>query len=133
MAARARWPISVAVLALLAACQTAAPVTPAALTPSYLGAETERLDKTLVAVRVALHGARDNDDVDAYGRCAAAGDALSRGFGYARHIRTIVVKDGDIWRGDAVYTMSATLPQGFKTIDAEAVVRDCGAEGIPTV
>ena len=29
--------------------------------------------------------------------------------------------------------ISAALPDGLKTIDAEVAVRDCGAQGIPTV
>ena len=83
--------------------------------------------------RVAMTGARDNADVEAYGRCAAAQYALIRGFGFARHVRTAVAKTGEIWRGDAVYVISAALPMGLKTIDAEVTVRDCGSLGIPTV
>ena len=80
-----------------------------------------------------MTGARDVTDVEAYARCAAAQYALIRGFGFARHVRTNVARDGEIWRGDAVYTISAALPEGLRTIDAEVVVRDCGAQGIPTV
>jgi hypothetical protein len=58
---------------------------------------------------------------------------LIRGFGFARHVRTNVDNQGGTWRGDAVYTVSAALPEGFRTIDAEVTVRDCGARGIPTV
>jgi len=101
--------------------------------PSYLGIDTILMDNNLVDFRVAMKGARDGDDVVAYARCAAAQYALIRGFGFARHVRTTVNKDGDIWRGDAVYTISAALPQGTRTIDAEVTVRDCGEQGIPTV
>ena len=83
--------------------------------------------------RVAMTGARDNADVEAYARCAAAQYALIRGAGFARQVRTTVAQTGSIWRGDAVYTISAALPKGFRTIDAEVTVRDCGALGIPTV
>jgi len=72
-------------------------------------------------------------DVEAYARCAAAQYALIRGFGFARHVRTNVDQAGGIWRGDAVYTISSALPRGLKTIDAEVAVRDCGAQGIPTI
>ena len=82
---------------------------------------------------VEMTGARGNEDVAAYGRCAAAQYALIRGFGFARHVVTNVDKQGGTWRGDAVYTISAALPDGLKTIDAEVAVRDCGAQGIPTV
>jgi hypothetical protein len=91
------------------------------------------LDNDLVDFRVEMTGARDNKDVDAYAACAAAQYALIRGFGFARHLRTNVEKQGGVWRGDAVYTISAALPMGLKTIDAEVTVRDCGAQGIPTV
>ena len=86
--------------------------------PEYMGIETLLLD---------------NEDVASYGRCAAAQYALIRGFGFARHVRTNVDNQGGVWRGDAVYTISAALPDGLKTIDAEVTVRDCGAQGIPTV
>ena len=101
--------------------------------PVYGGIETILLDGDLVNFRVTMQGARNNDDVDAYARCAAAQYALIRGFGFARHVRTNVAQSNGNWRGDAVYTISAALPRGFKTIDAEVTVRDCGAQGIPTV
>ncbi len=110
-----------------------AQVSEAPFNPVYLGIETILLDGDLVNFRVEMTGARNNDDVDAYARCAAAQYALIRGFGFARHLRTNVAKQGGTWRGDAVYTISASLPMGLKTIDAEVTVRDCGAQGIPTV
>jgi hypothetical protein len=101
--------------------------------PGYNGIETILLDGDLVNFRVEMTGARGNADVAAYAACAAAQYALIRGFGFARHVRTNVDNQGGTWRGDAVYTISAALPDGFKTIDAEVTVRDCGAQGIPTV
>ena len=101
--------------------------------PSYDGIQTLLLDGDLVYFRVTMRGARDNDDVAAYARCAAAQYALIRGFGFARHLRTNVTKTGGNWRADAVYTISAALPRGSKTIDAEVAVSDCRERGIPTV
>ena len=120
--------------ATLTACAPAADVPGmGTFDPSYQGIETILLDGDLVNFRVAMTGARDNADVEAYGRCAAAQYALIRGFGFARHVRTTVAQTGEIWRGDAVYVISAALPKGLKTIDAEVTVRDCGSLGIPTV
>jgi hypothetical protein len=101
--------------------------------PGYLGIQTVLMDDEMVNVRVAMTGARDEADVEIYGRCAAAQYALIRGFGFARHVRTQVAKTGTTWRGDAVYLISAALPDGIRTIDAEVTVRDCGELGIPTV
>ena len=101
--------------------------------PEYLGIETILLDGDLVDFRVAMTGARGPDDVTAYARCAAAQYALIRGYGFARHVRTNVDDKGGTWRADAVYTVSASLPKGLRTIDAEVTVRDCGEQGIPTV
>lgn len=101
--------------------------------PVYLGIETILLDDDLVNFRVEMEGARGRADVSDYARCAAAQYALIRGFGFARHLRTNIAKRGGNWRGDAVYTISAALPAGLQTIDAEVTVRDCGAQGIPTV
>ncbi|GHE01438.1 hypothetical protein U879_14790 [Defluviimonas sp. 20V17] len=99
----------------------------------YRGIDTVLIDKDLVDFRVSMTGALGPDDVLAYARCAAAQYALIRGFGFARQVRTTVNVDGGVWRADAVYTISAALPPGPKTIDAEVTVRDCGAQGIPTV
>jgi hypothetical protein len=121
------------VLGGLAACTPEEPPEPAPFEPAYLGIETLLLDDDLVNFRVAMKGARDNEDVAAYARCAAAQYALIRGYGFARHLRTNVSQTGGIWRGDAVYTISPALPRGLKTIDAEVTVRDCGEQGIPTV
>ena len=123
-------------LAFLAAC-TGRPAPDATaqdgFAPTYVGIETILLDGDLVNFRVAMTGARGTEDVDAYARCAAAQYSLIRGFGFARHVRTNVAQSGGTWRGDAVYTVSAALPRGSRTIDAEVTVRDCGAQGIPTV
>ena len=121
-------------LAALAACAAeTADVAQAPFNPGHIGIETLLMDGDLVNFRVAMTGARNNEDVATYARCAAAQYALIRGFGFARHVVTNVDKQGGTWRGDAVYTISASLPKGLKTIDAEVTVRDCGANGIPTV
>jgi hypothetical protein len=101
--------------------------------PTYLGIKTVLLENDLVDFLVTMKGARDDADVEAYARCAAAQYALIRGYGFARHVRTNVAEEGGVWRGDAVYTISAALPRGLRTIDAEVTVRDCGAQGIPTI
>ncbi|MDR7125080.1 hypothetical protein [Pseudotabrizicola sp. 4114] len=117
----------------LSACAGTGPVAQGDFAPAYEGIQTVLLQDDMVSFRVALQGARGNDDVEAYGRCAAAQYALIRGFGFARHVRTTVAQTGNTWRGDAVYLISAALPPGLKTIDAEVTVRDCGALGIPTI
>jgi len=101
--------------------------------PVYLGIDTQLLDGDLVNFRVAMRNAPGPEAVEAYGRCAAAQYALIRGFGFARQIRTSIDQKADIWRGDAVYLISAALPPGLRTIDAEVTVRDCGDLGIPTI
>ena len=120
-------------LAVLMACAHPEVVAQGEFKPSYDGIETLLLDGDLVNFHVTMRGARDDDDVAAYSRCAAAQYALIRGFGFARHVRTNVTKTGGNWRGDAVYTISAALPRGIKTIDAEVAVSDCSEQGIPTV
>lgn len=101
--------------------------------PKYLSIRTALLEGDLVNFRVAMTGARDNRDVEDYARCAAAQYALIRGTGFLRHVRTIVKKSDGAWRGDAVYVISADLPRGNLTIDAEVAVSDCAARAIPTV
>lgn len=127
---------SAVALGTLAACVS--PTAPmdrdaAPFQPVYQGVETRLLDGDLVNIRVAMLGARDNDDVAAYGECAAAQYALIRGYGFARHLRTKVNENGKSWTGDAIYTISAALPRGLKTIDAEVTVQNCRENGIPTV
>lgn len=101
--------------------------------PRYLGVRTVLLQPDMVNVFVTMTGAKMNSDVEAYGRCAAAQYALIRGWGFARHIRTTVDKKNNTWHGDGVYLISAILPPGLKTIDAEVAVRDCAEQGIPTI
>ncbi|NGM47529.1 hypothetical protein G5B31_18490 [Rhodobacter sp. SGA-6-6] len=123
----------IAAAAAVGACAGGQEVSQGPRAPSYLGIETILLDGDMVNFRVAMTGARDEADVETYGRCAAAQYALIRGFGFARHVRTQVAKTKETWRGDAVYLISAALPRGTRTIDAEVTVRDCGELGIPTV
>ncbi|WP_101068284.1 hypothetical protein [Roseovarius salinarum] len=101
--------------------------------PDYRGVETRLLDGDLVNFHVSLSKADDAEAVRRYAECAAAQYALIRGYGFARHVRTNVTREGGIWRADAVYTISAALPQGLKTIDAEVVAANCAENGIPMV
>ncbi|MGR3321961.1 MAG: hypothetical protein ACU0DK_08525 [Pseudooceanicola sp.] len=102
-------------------------------TPVYEGIETRLLDGDLVNFLVRMRGARDEKAVAQYAECAAAQYALIRGYGFARHLRTNVSQEGGLWQADAVYTISAALPDGLRTIDAEVVVADCTERKIPTV
>lgn len=101
--------------------------------PVYRGVDTRLLDGDLVNFHVAMAGEDLAEDVDQYAECAAAQYTLIRGYGFARHVRTNVVEEGGIWRGDAVYTISPALPRGLKTIDAEVVAAHCAENGIPMV
>ena len=127
--------LTLTALAVMQACagQGSDTATAAEFKPTYLGIETILMDGDLVDFRVAMKGARNRDDVSNYARCSAAQYALIRGYGFARHLRTNIAESGGTWRADAVYTISAALPLGLRTIDAEVTVRDCGAQGIPTV
>jgi hypothetical protein len=118
---------------MLAACGGTQGNDVAPFEPGYLGVETSLLDGDLVRFDVTMTGARDNKDVDAYAECAAAQYALIRGYGFARHVRTNVDEKGGVWRADAVYTISPSLPRGLRTIDAEVVVANCAENAIPTV
>ncbi|MDF1727135.1 MAG: hypothetical protein P1U53_05220 [Sulfitobacter sp.] len=117
---------------ILAACEPPVPVA-SDFIPDYQGVQTQLLDGDLVQFNVAMTKALGNQDVADYAECAAAQYTLIRGYGFARHVRTNVVQEGGIWRGDAVYTISPSLPRGIKTIDAEVVVANCVEKGIPTV
>ena len=101
--------------------------------PVYRGIETRLLAGDLVSFLVQMEGARGNKDLADYANCAAAQYALIRGYGFARHVRTNVVEESGLWRADAVYTISPTLPRGLKTINAAEKSAACAAEGIPRV
>ncbi|WP_224823397.1 hypothetical protein [Cognatishimia sp. MH4019] len=101
--------------------------------PKYNGIETRLLDGDLVSFLVSMEGARGPKDVEDYARCAAAQYTLIRGYGFARHVRTSVEEVAGIWTADAVYTISAALPRGTQTLDAEVEVANCRELGIPTV
>jgi hypothetical protein len=101
--------------------------------PDYKGVETKLLDGDLVQFNVAMTKALSAEDVADYAECAAAQYTLIRGYGFARHVRTNVTQEGGIFKGDAVYTISPSLPRGIKTIDAEVTVSECMERGIPTV
>lgn len=122
----------VIVMLALAACTPAIP-TAEDFIPEYKGVETVLLDGDLVQFNVAMTKALASENVAAYAECAAAQYALIRGYGFARHVRTNVAIEGGIWRADAVYTISPSLPSGLKTIDAEVVTQNCREKGIPTV
>ncbi|MCA0921047.1 hypothetical protein [Pseudooceanicola nanhaiensis] len=128
--------ISTAALAACTAADTGAEVARAAApagSASYEGIETRLLDGDLVSFHVKMRGARGEADVSRYAECAAAQYALIRGYGFARHVRTNVAENTGLWQADAVYTISASLPRGLSTIDAEVVAASCAENGIPMV
>lgn len=120
-------------LMFLAGCAAAELPSQASFAPLYQGVETRLLDGELVSFTVAMQGGRGQQDIEKYAQCAAAQYALIRGYGFARHVRTVVDERGGVWTADAVYTISPSLPRGSRTIDAEVTVADCAASGIPTV
>ncbi len=124
--------LSLALVAGLAGCDVSSENVSRDM-PVYQGIDTRLLDSDLVNFHVAMSGPATADDVDQYAECAAAQYTLIRGYGFARHVRTKVVEEGGIWRGDAVYTISPALPRGLKTIDAEVVAAHCAENGIPMV
>ena len=115
----------------LAACQNIAPV--AQVPVRYHGVQTRLLDNDLVQFPVTLSGAKSAEQVARYAECAAAQYTLIRGFGFARHVRTRIGQQADRLSADAVYTISRSLPQGTKTIDAEVVADACARDNIPVV
>ena len=101
--------------------------------PRYLGVETKLLEDDLVNFVVTMSGGATRQAVANYARCAAAQYTQIRGFGFARHVRTQVAEEAGVLVGDAIYTISPTLPAGLRTIDAQDTLRSCKAQGIPTV
>lgn len=101
--------------------------------PVFEGVETRLLDDDLVNFIVQMRKPETPDDVTEYAECAAAQYTLIRGYGFARHVRTNVTENNGVWTGDAVYTISPSLPRGASTIDAEVVVASCNENRIPTV
>lgn len=130
-----RWRFLMLSAVILGACEAAEQ--PTRTQPerelTYEGVGTQLLADDLVNFHVEMGGEPIRDDLALYARCAAAQYALIRGYGFARHVRTTVYKEGGLWRGDAVYTISPALPGGLQTLDAEVVVADCAENGIPTV
>ena len=94
--------LALAILSL-SACEPAVPVA-SDFIPEYRGVQTRLLDGDLVQFEVTMTKAQSTENVGDYAECAAAQYALIRGYGFARHVRTNVVQEGSIWRGDAVYT-----------------------------
>lgn len=126
-------PVALVCAGAVSGCGAPTPADAGRPAPEYLGIETRLLDGELVNFHVEMAGARHAGDVSRYAECAAAQYTLIRGYGFARHLRTNVVEEGGIWRGDAVYTISPALPDGLKKLDAEVVAADCAENGIPMV
>ena len=116
----------------LAACAPAAPVAEDFI-PEYLGAVPIVLADDLVLIEATMTNAQNSENLRDYTECAVAAYALSKGYGFARHLRTNLNEEGGVWSADAVYTISPALPAGVSTIDADVTVAACAEAGIPTV
>ncbi len=125
--------LACAATVFVAGCQAVPSQTARADKIRYLGVQTKLLSSDLVQFHVTLTGAKTANAVETYAKCAAAQYTLIRGFGFARHVRTQVGQDGPRWNADAVYTVSAGLPNGLHTLDAEVVADNCTLNEIPMV
>ncbi len=117
----------------LTACADAPASQVSRAAPEHLGVATSLLEGDLVQFHVSMERVQSADELNDYADCAAAQYALIRGYGFARHVRTKMKQEAGVWEADAVYTISPALPRGLRTIDAEVVVANCEANGIPTV
>ena len=127
-------PLALAVACAVGGCsQAGTGLGAGADAPVYGGVETRLLDGDLVNFIVRIERPRSEKDAVAYAECAAAQYALIRGYGFARHVRTGVTESEGVYAADAVYLISAALPRGARTIDAEVVVASCLENRIPTV
>ncbi|SEW02091.1 hypothetical protein SAMN04488515_0686 [Cognatiyoonia koreensis] len=124
-----------ALLPMLALAACAGTTVPSGLENAviYEGVQTNLLEGDLVNFIVSASGNATREDAIEYAECAAAQYTLIRGFGFARHVRTTVDRNGGAFVADAIYTISPDLPRGSRTIDAEVTVANCGVSGIPTV
>jgi len=130
------WRVGAALLlGIVAACGPARPpeVNRDPLDTGYRGVDTQLLEGDLVRFFVEIEGPTSEAALTDYADCAAAQYALIRDYGFARHVRTTIDERGGVWRADAVYTISRTLPNGRRTIDAEVVLAECTESGIPAV
>ncbi len=117
----------------LAGCAGMAPTAePGLARATYLSADAVGWKDDLVRVRVTLKGADAEAAAGEFARCIAAGYAVKNNAGFVRHVLTLTDKEGGIWRGDAVYSVTAALPRGVQTIDADVTVEECGDRAIPT-
>ncbi|MEM9968661.1 MAG: hypothetical protein AAF755_11235 [Pseudomonadota bacterium] len=132
MARKAWILVNVMLVCLLNGCASSVPVA-SDLIPEYRGVAVNVIGPGLFQVVVEMTNARDGADVSDYAACAAAQFALDQGFGFARHIKSEIFQDNDVWRGDAIYTLSQTLPEGLKTLDAEVLAADCVDRGIVAI
>jgi hypothetical protein len=101
------------------------------LPPEYLGGVSLDIGDGLISHVYSMNNPKSEQDLVAYGECVAAFDALERGAGYIRHVRTLIKKNQGRWSIDTVYTISSGLPEGTETLDADAVMADCLSKRIP--
>ena len=118
-------------LAGLVGCVGAAPTDGDRAKGAFLAADVLPWKGDLIRVRVTTKLAAGAEGADEFARCVAAGYAVKNKAGFVRHVRTLTDKEGGIWRADAVYSVTAALPDGVQTIDAEVTVADCAERGIP--
>jgi hypothetical protein len=122
----------VAVPLILAGCAERAPLA-SDFVPDYLGGEAQLLAEDLVRVRASMTKAQRSEDVTAYADCVLSAFMLERGYNYARFLRTNSAQEGGVSSVDAVYSITSSLPEGIRVIDAKALAADCAQKRIPNV
>ncbi|MFZ8880318.1 MAG: hypothetical protein ACO2YL_11750 [Paracoccaceae bacterium] len=115
----------------LAAGQSTSPMTQELV--RYHDVQNRLLDNDLVQFHVTLNGTKPSEQVARHAECAAAQYTLICGLGFALHVRTRIGQEADHLSADAVYTISRSLLQGTKTIEAEVVADARARDNIPMV
>ena len=112
-------------MTLIAGCAEADP----AAGPAPVPPTASFLTDDLLQVTLEFAPETEAEVVRGLADCAAVEAVLLRGAGFARHVRTTMTEEAGISRADAIYTVSATLPRGEFSIDAEAVATSCREQG----
>lgn len=122
-------------LPAFAACVERSPMAVApVLPPAYGRTDVISLGDDLVGVLAEVEGPGATREAAAdYARCIAAGHALGKGLGFARHVRTSVTEAAGVFTADALYSVTSAVPPGLARIDAEVTAADCAERGVPTV
>lgn len=124
--------LALVALAVLAGCETGAPISETGEPIVYVSGRIDRVDADILEISVVMRNPTKRIDANRFAGCLASGWAQSRGILYAERLRGSLRIEGAVHDNTVRYQLyRLDAPEGKQVFSAGLTAGVCKIEGIP--